>query len=94
MEEIFVSLYPLVAVIAFVGYMPQLKVILFAQCALGNISVTTWIIWASTWAISFGYGITKLHDVMFCVTAGMNLSVHFCIIAAVLYKRMVFVQAA
>lgn len=45
-----------------------------------DISVSTWLIWSSTWIISFMYGYFELHDFKFCLVSGINLAGHLTVI--------------
>ena len=94
MDGFFTFLYPMVVIISFIGYIPQLKIIFFSKSDLANISLTTWMIWSSAWCISLGYGMTVMEDVMFCITACVNLSVHFIIMGVVAYKRVMYSRRA
>lgn len=87
LETVFVLLYPLVFLIGLAGYIPQIVRLVRDDSPALNISLMTWFIWTFATAISLGYGITKLHDVMFCVVTATNLLAHMLIIMLVIYRR-------
>lgn len=87
-EGLFVQLYPLVFLIGLAGYVPQLVHLMRHDDPAYNISLLTWYIWSLSYVIGLGYGITHLHDFMFCMVAGMNLTAHFGIIMIVSYRRI------
>ena len=88
MGNLFSQLYPFVFVIGLAGYGPQLFRLYQNPDSAEGLSLSTWAIWASTWLISLGYGITKLHDPMFCLTAGMNFAAHIIIVGFILSYRL------
>lgn len=87
MENIFVQLYPFVFLIGLAGYGPQLVKLIRDKNSADGISIPTWVIWTLSWAISFGYAVTWVHDFMLCLVAGMNLVAHSAIIGIVAYRR-------
>jgi hypothetical protein len=89
MEQFFNYLYPFVFAIGLAGYGPQLYKLWQDPSAASGMALSTWMIWASTWFISFGYGVTKLNDGMFCLVAGMNFTAHLIIIAMIVWHRRV-----
>lgn len=89
METLFVVLYPLVAVLATVGYLPQIIRLLRAQCPEDKMSLLAWGTWVITYAISLGYGVFHLQDTMYIVVTALGL-VCICIICLLLlYNRHV-----
>lgn len=84
---IFEYLYPVVPVIALIGYGPQLMAALKANDDMRNISLLTWFVWLGTWAIGLGYSSITMADFMLSLTAGINLVLHIFFIGIVLYKR-------
>ena len=73
MESLVIILYPLVAVISTIGYLPQLKKLFFATRRPQNISLTSWYIWTLGSFISLLYGVYHLHDHLFILTCSINL---------------------
>ena len=83
----FVFLYPFVFVIGMMGIGVQIhKLITDKESAL-SMPVLTWAMWTFAWMISFGYGMTKIHDLMYCLTAGLNCAAHGCVLIFILYRR-------
>jgi hypothetical protein len=89
MGDVFSQLYPFVFVIGLAGYGPQLYKMWKNPACADSLSLSTWLIWTSTWLISLGYGATKLQDVMFCLTAGMNLAAHCAIVGFICHRRLI-----
>jgi len=87
MGDVFTQLYPFVFVIGLAGYGPQLYKLWKEPRTAASLSLSTWVIWTSTWFISLGYGMTKLDDALFCLVAGMNLGAHIVIIALIAWHR-------
>lgn len=87
MEALFIQLYPFVFIIGMAGYGPQLYKLFRDRKSADGLSLSTWMIWTSTWAISLGYGMVHLDDLMFCMVAGMNLVAHMAVIAFILLRK-------
>ncbi len=87
MEALFTFLYPFVFVIGMAGYAPQLYKIYHEPACAKAMSLSTWSIWLSSWALSLGYGITVIQDMKFCIIAGMNVIAHFITISMIVYAQ-------
>lgn len=87
MDQAFIFLYPLVAVLSCTAFLPQIVMLLRAETSQDQISLSSWAVWLVSCLISFGYGLYHLRDPMFCLTTGLSLSMIVCIIALVLYNR-------
>lgn len=87
MESLFTLLYPFVFLIGLAGFGPQIHKLLTEPTAAEGMSLSTWFMWALTWVISFGYGVTVLKDPMFCIVAGTNMTAHILVFALILYRR-------
>ena len=85
-DALFTFLYPIVPLVAFFGYIPQIIILVKADRAPKSISISTWTLWTITWLISFGYAIFSLNDPMFAFTCGMNVMAHMTIIILKVYK--------
>lgn len=85
--QIFTYLYPVVPLIGLMGFMPQIIRLVKLEQTPDAISLSTWLIWTTTWLISFGYAVYTLQDLMFAITSGMNLVGHILIIMLTVYKR-------
>ena len=72
MEEFFVYLYPLVGFISVVGYVPQLRKLIFATRPTEQTSVGSWIIWTISSFIGFGYSFYHIKDYMLISVSGIN----------------------
>ena len=86
-EGIFIFLYPMVFLTSMAGYVPQIVNLLRVRTAAESMALSSWYIWLSASLISFGYGVTALHDFMFSMVAGFNALAQSVIIALVLYRR-------
>ena len=91
---VFEYMYPVVPVIALIGYGPQLITALKARDDMRNISLLTWFVWLGTWAIGLGYSSITMADFMLSLTAGINLVLHILFIGIVLYKRSYYAPNA
>lgn len=89
MEQFFIYLYPLVAVVSLAGYLPQVKALIFASSSPKNISVSMWFIWSIGSAISLGYGVFHLKDLMFSFVSGSTLLFCASITCLILYNRYI-----
>ena len=83
---LFTFLYPLVPLIAFFGYIPQIYILVNSERAPQSISLHTWSLWTFTWVISFGYAVFCIQDIMFSITCAMNVIAHSSIIILKIYK--------
>ena len=90
--EFFTFLYPIVPLVGLTGYLPQIITLLKTSESPKSISLSTWLIWTTTWMISFGYAVFSLQDLLFATTSGMNLAGHVLIIALAVYKRQKYDQ--
>lgn len=80
-------LYPLVFLIGMAGYAPQIYMLISTPTDAASISLTSWFIWALSWAVSLLYGAFHLHDTMFIAVASMNVACIVTVIALVMYRR-------
>ena len=87
MEDFFVFLYPLVAIISISAYLPQLKILICAKTPEDNISLSSWFLWMFSNIITFGYGFYHLQDFLFCLTIGTSLFLISLTICIILYNR-------
>jgi uncharacterized protein with PQ loop repeat len=91
MQELFLTalpyLYQSIAVVAAIGYLPQILSLLRAKTPSLDISLTTWWIWFSTWVVSLVYGIVFIKDVRFITIACVNLAGHVGVIGLTVYNR-------
>jgi len=85
--EFFTFMYPIVPLVGITGYLPQMINLFKTNEAPKSISLLTWMIWTSTWMVSFGYAVFSVQDLLFATTSGMNLVGHLFIIALAVYKR-------
>ncbi|MCB1556726.1 MAG: hypothetical protein KDJ15_05370 [Alphaproteobacteria bacterium] len=89
MEQFFSLLYPLVAIISIVAYIPQIKTLLFATRSPQNISLSSWMMWVASSFLAFGYVATHVHDSMLCLTTGVNLGMVALTAGLVAYNRYI-----
>ena len=87
MEQFFVFLYPVVVLVSIIGYIPQIKELIFAKQPLKGISISSWLIWLLSSGLSLGYGVFHLHDLMFCLTTGVATLLIAGTTALILYNR-------
>ena len=87
MEQIFVSLYPLVAIVSLLGYLPQIMALVRAKTSDDKISLQSWCTWVFTYCISMGYGIFHLKDPLFIANTVFGLSAILTVIGLVVYNR-------
>lgn len=69
------------------GYIPQIKTLIFSNERGNSISLSTWFLWLGTWVISLSYGVLCLQDLLFSMTCIMNVIGHITVIFLVLFKR-------
>lgn len=86
MEDLFIYLYPLVTINSILAYLPQWMT-LYKADDLESFSISSWVMWIVGSAISLGYGVFHLQDMMFCITTGVGLLFMIGIVSTVLYKR-------
>jgi len=87
MESVFVALYPLVALISFSGYIPQIIRLLRAKTPIDGISIQSWCTWIINCIISMGYGFFHLKDLMFVATMATSMTSMMVVVSLVLYNR-------
>lgn len=87
MESFFVALYPLVALVSFSGYVPQIIKLIRAKTPMDGISVQSWLTWMSNCCISMGYGFFHLKDLMFVATMATSFCSMTAVVGLVLYNR-------
>ena len=74
MEAFFLYMYPLVSVISVIGYFPQIVKILKSVEPPQSVSIMSWYVWTLSAVLTFGYAMFHLDDLMFSLTAGVNLT--------------------
>jgi len=87
-------LYSGIAVIAIIGYTPQIIKLWQSDNDSKDVSILTWLIWMGTWVISLLYGIFELEDLKFCIVAVINLFGHSAVIGLTLRNRNRFKSSA
>lgn len=87
MESVLPFLYSLVAIIGAAGYIPQIVSLIQTRDPSYNISISTWLIWSSSWVISLLYGIVCLSDLLFCIIATVNLTGCLSVLLLVVHNR-------
>ena len=85
--HVFTLLYPVVPLVGLAGFIPQISTLLRTQDTPSSISLSTWSMWTLTWLISFGYAVCAIQDVLFAITAGLNLIGHILIVGLTMFKR-------
>jgi len=85
-------LYSLVGVVALIGYTPQIITLWKSKTSSKDVSISTWLIWLSTWCISLTYGIVELADLKFCIIAVINIVGHLIIIGLTLKNRRKYAE--
>ncbi len=89
MEHLFSYLYPSVMAISIVGFIPQIRSLLFAKTKPDNISLSTWVMWSFGTFIAFGYAVTNLHDPALAQTLGINFILTVVTALLIAYNRYV-----
>lgn len=87
MEQLFVALYPLVAIVSLAAYIPQIMELVKAKNADDKISLKSWCLWIFTYTLTLGYGITHLKDPMFIATTIFGLAAIVTVVGLVTYNR-------
>lgn len=87
MSHVFAMLYPLVTLLSISGYLPQIWNLIRATSPNDSFALSGWVTWIATSAISLGYGIFHLKDVMFSITTGSSLVLITAVVSMVLYNR-------
>lgn len=82
--------YSLVPIISVIGYGPQIMSVLKHEGKLENFPFSTWSIWMLTSVVSLAYGVFKLNDVLFIITALSCVIPNMLVIAAAVYKAQIF----
>ena len=88
MEQLFIFLYPAVAFVSTIGYIPQIIKLARARTRVEGISLQSWLTWTATSSISLGYGVFHLKDMMFCLTVGVSLASTAKVAALIWRNRM------
>jgi len=86
-------LYSLIAIVAIIGYTPQIIQLWRSKTDSKDVSLLTWGIWMGTWIISLLYGVFELGDMKFTLVAIINLIGHVFIIVLTLCNRNRFKNA-
>lgn len=89
MEHLFSGLYSLVALFTVIAYLPQIVSLLRADTPVAGMSVSTWILWTLSGAVSFGYGVFCLDDMRFCVVTGSGLALMLVVTALLIHNRYI-----
>ncbi len=87
MEWLFVKLYPLVALLSFSGYVPQIIKLIRARTHHDGMALQTWLTFALTSLISLGYGIFHLKDGLFIATVSTTLVCVVSVVSLLVYNR-------
>jgi uncharacterized protein with PQ loop repeat len=87
METLFVKLYPLVAVLALCGYIPQVIKLLRAKSRHDGMAIQSWLTWILNSTISLGYGIFHLKDALFITTVSITLISMITVVGLLVYNR-------
>lgn len=70
--SVFFYLYPFVVFMSVIGYLPQLRNLIYARTKPDNISIYTWYIWCFTGLLTLGYAIFHIKDMMFIISSGLG----------------------
>ena len=89
LKVLFSYLYPFVGLISVIAYMPQIKSLIKAKASPVNISIKSWLLWILGAAISLGYGLFCLEDLMFILITTLSLFLMLFIITLIIYMRYV-----
>lgn len=84
---IFEFLYPIVPIIAIIGFCPQLIAAIKSKTRLESVSLTTWLIWLVSWGVALGYSAVTIADPMLTFTASVNILFHIVLIGTIIFKR-------
>ncbi len=87
MESVAVFLYPMVAIISVIAYLPQIKLLIFAQSPPEQLATSSWLMWWLSSAISLFYGLLHMNDTMFCIVSGLTLALVSATIVLILYNK-------
>jgi hypothetical protein len=80
-------LYPCVAVVGLLGYLPQIYRIYVATGPVTSISLVAWGIWLVTWIISTGYAWLVAHDIKFALVSLVNVFGQSAVIGLTVHNR-------
>ncbi|MCB9989473.1 MAG: hypothetical protein H6868_09120 [Rhodospirillales bacterium] len=88
-EQLFVFLYPVVAIITIIAYVPQIKTLITATSIPNNISLSSWLMWCCSNFLAFGYAMTHVQDMLLALVTGMNLLMVITTTALIAYNRYI-----
>lgn len=90
LASFFAWLYPLVPVIGFMAYIPQIVKLYRDPDSARSFSLPTWTLWLIGSIVSAGYGACAIQSAMVCGTFIMHTVMQAGIIGFVLYRRYDF----
>jgi len=86
-EQFFIIAYSLNAVIASIGYLPQIRKLFLDKTKSENFSIPTWALWTWTTLMTFSYASVVNGDLIFIVVSGTYFIGTITIFGLVLYNR-------
>lgn len=89
MGGFFTFLYPLVALISILGYLPQIRSLLSAERQAQAMSIRCWVLWSVANFISFGYSTFALQDFLLSATSLLNMTMSLVVTVLIIYNRYV-----
>jgi hypothetical protein len=85
--DLFRLLYIIVPFTGIAGYLPQIATLLKASQVPEHVSLPAWSVWSATCAITLGYAVFAIEDVLITATSALSLICHLLIISVTAYKR-------
>lgn len=89
METFFTITYPLVGLISFMAFFPQMILLLKATSSPKNVSIKSWMFYAVGTFLSSGYGIFCLHDLAFTLISLLCLSMNLIMVCLIIRNRYI-----
>ncbi|HNQ92130.1 MAG TPA: hypothetical protein PKI93_04290 [Alphaproteobacteria bacterium] len=88
MGSIFAIAYSFLPVVNSWAFLPQaVKLYRSSPIEARSVSLSAWLMWFGASFVSLMYGLTNLHDTLFCISAGVSVFWNALIISLTLWKR-------
>ena len=87
MANIFLLIYPLVALSNLCAFLPQILKLVNSD-SIEGISLVSWVIWLTNSSISLGYGLYHLNDMLFVSTQSLSVICNLSIVSIFCYKSL------
>ncbi|MDD3021001.1 MAG: hypothetical protein PHX61_08505 [Alphaproteobacteria bacterium] len=88
MEYLFALAYSFLPIANSIAYFPQVAKLYKSSAEESrSMSLSAWFMWLGGSLISLMYGITNLHDPLFCFVSGVGLAWNVITVALIMWKR-------